>query len=107
NVIIGQNLQDADYVAQYTLGFEELRKKVKDYPPQRVAQWTGLGAEDIRRLAREYATVRPSVIRVNYGVQRSEGGGMATRSIAMLPCITGSWKEVGGGCSSPQVAPMA
>jgi len=37
------------------------------------------------------------VIRLNYGVQRSEGGGMATRAIAMLPCITGSWKEVGGG----------
>jgi anaerobic selenocysteine-containing dehydrogenase len=41
--------------------------------------------------------VRPSVIRLNYGVQRSEGGGMATRSIAMLPCVIGSWKEIGGG----------
>jgi anaerobic selenocysteine-containing dehydrogenase len=97
HVIIGENLHDANYVAQYTLGFEQLREKVKGYPPQRVAQWTGIGAEDIRRLAREYATVRPSVIRVNYGVQRSEGGGMATRSIAMLPCLIGSWKEVGGG----------
>jgi anaerobic selenocysteine-containing dehydrogenase len=97
HVIIGENLQDADYVANYTLGFEELREKVRDYPPQRVAQWTGIEAEDIRRLAREYATVRPSVIRVNYGVQRSEGGGMATRSIAMLPCLIGSWKAVGGG----------
>src|SRR6202049_25085 len=97
HVIIGENLHDADYVAPYTLGFDELREKVKDYPPQRVCKWTGIGAEDIRRLAREYATVRPSVIRVNYGVQRSEGGGMATRSIAMLPCLIGSWKEVGGG----------
>ena len=52
---------------------------------------------DIVKLAREYATIRPAVIRVNYGVQRSEGGGMATRAITMLPCITGSWKEVGGG----------
>jgi anaerobic selenocysteine-containing dehydrogenase len=34
---------------------------------------------------------------LNYGVQRSEGGGMATRAVTMLPCITGSWKEVGGG----------
>ena len=61
------------------------------------AQWTGIAADDIRKLAREYATVRPSVIRLNYGVQRSEGGGMATRTIVMLPCITGGWKEVGGG----------
>jgi anaerobic selenocysteine-containing dehydrogenase len=97
HVIIGEGLHDADYLAKYTLGFDELREKVKAYPPERVARWTGIAAEGIRQLAREYATVRPSVIRLNYGVQRSEGGGMATRAIAMLPCITGSWKEVGGG----------
>jgi len=97
HVIIGEGLHDADYVAKYTLGFDELREKVKAYPPERVTQWTGIAADDIRKLAREYATVRPSVIRLNYGVQRSEGGGMATRAIAMLPCIMGSWKEIGGG----------
>jgi anaerobic selenocysteine-containing dehydrogenase len=97
HVIIGEGLYDADYVAKHTLGFDQLREKVIAYPPERVAQWTGIAAEDIRKLARDYATVRPSVIRLNYGVQRSEGGGMATRAIAMLPCIIGSWKEVGGG----------
>jgi molybdopterin guanine dinucleotide-containing S/N-oxide reductase-like protein len=97
HVIIGENLHDADYVAKYTLGFDELREKVKEYRPERVAEWTGIAAADIRKLAREYATTRPAVIRLNYGVQRSERGGMATRAIAMLPCITGSWIEVGGG----------
>jgi anaerobic selenocysteine-containing dehydrogenase len=97
HVIVGEKLYDSDYVSKYTLGFEQLQAKVKDYSPERVAGWTGISAEDIGRLAREYATIRPSVIRLNYGVQRSEGGGMATRSIAMLPCLIGSWKEVGGG----------
>ena len=97
HVIIGENLHDADYVSRYTLGFEQLREKVKEYSPDRVAQWTGISAADIRKLALEYATVRPSVIRLNYGVQRSEGGGMATRAVCMLPCVIGSWKEVGGG----------
>ena len=97
HVIIAEGLHDTDYIAKYTLGFEQLREKVKDYPPERAAQWTGISAEDIRKLAREYATTRPSVIRVNYGVQRSDGGGMATRAISMLPCIIGSLKEVGGG----------
>jgi anaerobic selenocysteine-containing dehydrogenase len=97
HVIVGENLHDADYVSKYTLGFEQLREKVTEYTPERVAQWTGIAADDIRKLAREYATTRPAVIRLNYGVQRSEGGGMATRTVAMLPCITGSWKEVGGG----------
>jgi molybdopterin guanine dinucleotide-containing S/N-oxide reductase-like protein len=97
HVIIGEKLHDADYVSKYTIGFEQLREKVKEYPPERVAHWTGISKEDICKLARDYATIRPAVIRLNYGVQRSEGGGMATRVIAMLPCVTGSWKEIGGG----------
>ncbi len=97
HVIINDGLHDADYLARYTVGFDQLREKVREYPPERVAQWTGIAAADIVKLAREYATTRPAVIRMNYGVQRSEGGGMATRAIAMLPCVTGSWKEVGGG----------
>ena len=40
---------------------------------------------------------RPAVIRLNYGVQRSERGGAAVRAITALPALTGSWKEVGGG----------
>ncbi len=97
HVIINEGLHDADYVARYTVGFDQLREKVQQYPPEQVEKWTGIAAADIVRLAREYATARPAVIRLNYGVQRSEGGGMATRAITMLPCITGSWKEVGGG----------
>ena len=37
------------------------------------------------------------MIRVNYGIQRSERGGMSMRAVTMLPCLIGSWKEVGGG----------
>jgi anaerobic selenocysteine-containing dehydrogenase len=97
HVIINEGLYDREYVFRYTLGFEQLKERVQDYPPARVAQWTGIAAADIEKLAREYATARPAVIRVNYGVQRAQNGGTAVRAIAMLPCITGSWKEVGGG----------
>ena len=97
HVIINENLYDADYVSRYTIGFEDLKARVQEYPPEKVAGWTGISADDIRTLAREYATNRPAAIRLNYGIQRSEGGGMATRAVAMLPCLTGSWTEVGGG----------
>ena len=97
HVIINENFHDADYVARHTLGFDQLREKVQEFSPERVAKWTGISAPDIEKLAREYATTHPAVIRLNYGVQRSENGGMATRAVTMLPCITGSWKEVGGG----------
>ncbi|MGA2416039.1 MAG: molybdopterin-dependent oxidoreductase [Candidatus Sulfotelmatobacter sp.] len=97
HVIIGEGLYDADYVEKYTLGFDALREKVKSYPPERAAEWTGIATDNIRKLAHEYATTRPAVIRLNYGVQRSDGGGTAARAIAMLPCIIGSLREVGGG----------
>ncbi len=97
HVIIKENLFDADYVSRYTIGFEDLKARAEQYPPDKVAQWTGISADDIRKLAREYATQRPSVIRVNYGIQRSDRGGMSMRAVTMLPCLIGSWKEVGGG----------
>jgi anaerobic selenocysteine-containing dehydrogenase len=97
NYIIGNELHDAPYVAAHTSGFLELSKRAAEYTPGRVAEITGLTAADIARLAREYATTRPSVIRLNYGVQRSENGGMAVRAITMLPAITGAWKQQGGG----------
>lgn len=97
HVIIAENLYDAEYVNRSAIGFDELRERAKEYTPEKVSKWTGIPAEDIRRLAREYATTRPAVIRLNYGIQRGENGGMATRAVAMLPVLTGSWKEVGGG----------
>jgi molybdopterin guanine dinucleotide-containing S/N-oxide reductase-like protein len=97
NVIINEGLYDADYVSRYTAGFDELKARVQEYPLEKVAHWTGISAADIHKLATDYATQRPSVIRVNYGIQRSENGGTAMRAVAMLPCLVGSWKEVGGG----------
>jgi len=97
HVIIAERLYDADYVERYTIGFDALRSRVEEYPPGRVAGITGIAADDIVRLAREYATCQPAAIRLNYGVQRSENGGMAVRAVTMLPCLTGSWKQVGGG----------
>ena len=47
------------------------------------ASLTGIAADEIAALAREYATTRPAVIRLNLGVQRSERGSMAVRSIAV------------------------
>ena len=97
HVITAEKLHDADYVERYTSGFAELCQRVKEFSPQRAAELTGIPAEDIVSLAREYATTRPAVIRLNYGTQRSERGAMAVRTVALLPALTGSWKDVGGG----------
>ncbi len=97
HVIVREGWHDADYIARYAEGFDELQKRLPEYTPERVAQWTGIAKEDIERLAREYATTRPAAIRLNYGIQRAQNGGAAVRAVCMLPVITGSWKEVGGG----------
>ena len=67
HVIIGEKLFDADYVEQHTNGFDGLRERVRAWTPQRGAELTGIAAEEIAALAREYAATRPAVIRLNYG----------------------------------------
>jgi len=97
HVIIGERLHDSDYVERHTSGFDDLRERVLSWTPQRAAELTGIAAEDIVALAREYATTRPAAIRLNLGMQRSERGAMAARTIGLLPALVGSWKDVGGG----------
>ncbi len=97
HVIIGENLYDADYVAKYTLGFEQLRERVREWTPARAAEITGIKEDVIVRLAHEYAQTSPAVVRINYGLQRHAGGGMAVRTIACLPALTGAWRDAAGG----------
>ena len=97
NVIIAEGLVDYDYVEKYTLGFEELKARAADYPPERVAEITGIPAADIQKLAREYATTQPAAIRQGVAIERSRGGGQAIRAITCLPALVGAWRHVGGG----------
>ena len=97
HVITSEGLEDRDYVARHTLGFDDLKERVREWTPARAAELTGIPAGDIVQLAREYATTRPAAIRLNLGVQRSERGAMAVRTIALLPALTGAWRDAGGG----------
>ena len=98
HVIFRDSLQDQDYLSRTTLGADLLRERVlKEYGPARVSTITGLDVATIETFARRYATERPSLIRVNYGLQRHFGGGMAVRTIACLPAIVGAWRHHGGG----------
>ena len=97
HVIFAEGLEDRDYIAAHTLGADALRQRAREYPPDRVATITGLPAESIVSLATRFGRARAAFIRVNYGLQRHHGGGMAVRTIACLPAITGHWRRVGGG----------
>lgn len=99
---------DHDYIAQHTLGWEALRARALEWPPERAAQVCGLPVEQIRQLARDYGTTRPAAIRLNYGMQRVRGGGNAVRAIACLPALVGAWRHRAGGLllSSSGVSPF-
>lgn len=98
HVLIREDLLAHDYIARHTLGFEALKRRVlADYPPERAAAVCGLGVEEIVALARDYGTIRPAAIRLNYGMQRHAGGGIAARTIACLPALVGAWRDAAGG----------
>ncbi len=97
HVIVKEQLYDREFLEAGANGFDQLSERIASYTPDRVSRLTGIPAEDVIALAREYATIRPAGIRLNYGVQRSERGGSAVQAIALLPVLTGGYREVGGG----------
>jgi len=97
HVLIREGWLDRDYIERYTLGFAELAERALAYDPQRVAVICGIGAGTIERLAHDYWQVRPTAIRLNYGMQRARGGGNAVRAIACLPALAGHWRDPAGG----------
>jgi anaerobic selenocysteine-containing dehydrogenase len=88
---------DQDYIDRYTLGWDQLRERALQWPPERAAQVCGVSVEQIEGLARDWGTTRPAAIRLNYGMQRVRGGGNAVRAIACLPALTGAWRHPSGG----------
>ncbi len=98
HVLITEGLIDRDYVERYTLGYEPLKNRVLEhYPPDWAARTCGISTDEVIELAREYGRTKPAAIRLNYGMQRHAGGGIAARTIACLPALTGAWRDPAGG----------
>lgn len=103
HIIFREGWQDDDFLTNHCVGVKELRARVlAEYAPAKVSHITGLSVEEIERFAREYSRSQelfggPALIRVNYGLQRHGGGGMAVRTITCLPALTGDWRHAGAG----------
>jgi len=95
--LIAHGWLDQDYIDRHTLGWDGLRARALQWPPERAAEVCGVPVEQIRRLARDWGTTQPAAIRLNYGMQRVHGGGNAVRAIACLPALTGAWRHRAGG----------
>src|SRR5258706_1400261 len=98
HVLVRDKLVDREYIERHTIGYDALAQRaLAEYPPARVAQLCGVEASVIEQLARDYATLKPAAIRLNYGMQRHAGGGIAARTIACLPALIGAWRDPAGG----------
>lgn len=101
HILIRDDLLDHDYIDRYTLGYPLLKERVAEWTPEKTAQICGIDTEQVEMLARVYGETagrgEPVAIRVNYGVQRAHGGGMAVRNIACLPALVGAWRHPAGG----------
>ena len=92
---------DHAYLAEHTVGWPALRERALAWPPERAAEVCGVPVEQIRTLAQDYGQCfvsgQPAAIRLNYGMQRTRGGGNATRAVVSLPALIGAWRHRAGG----------
>jgi len=97
HVLIEERLYDADFVAAYTLGLEELERRVARYTPEWAEEECGIAAKDIRRIARELAAHAPAALvcspRRLTRTSNDLGTGLA---ISILNALLGVWDREGG-----------
>jgi len=97
HVVVALGAEDRDYLARATVGWDAFRRRILEFPPERVAAITGIAAPRIVELGTRIARTRPTAIRASQGVQRHAGGGMTLRTLACIPGVTGDWQRPGGG----------
>ncbi|MSQ74618.1 MAG: molybdopterin oxidoreductase family protein [Rhodoferax sp.] len=99
--LITHDWLDQAYLDDHTLGWDLMRARALQWPPERAASVCGISPAQIRALAQNYGSCarrgEPVAIRMNYGLQRVRGGGNAVRLIASLPALVGAWRHRAGG----------
>jgi anaerobic selenocysteine-containing dehydrogenase len=98
HVLLSEELYDREFVARHTVGFEALTAHVAEHPPAWAAEVTGVPAERIAALAREYATTRPAMIVLGgSSMHKGANGWQGGRAVGCLPALTGNLGVRGGG----------
>ena len=97
HVLFRDGLHDEAWLREHTVGWEALRERAKEYPPERVADITGIPAEQIEALAQRYGTTKPAMLKFTDGIQRHGNGGQTCRALSCLPAVVGQIGVRGGG----------
>ena len=97
--IVDAGLHDEDWCRAHADGYDELLAELEGTSVEDCAAICGVEAETIARVGRDFASIRPALLRLGVGAQRHAGAPAAYSTIASLPALTGAWKDRGGGCS--------
>jgi anaerobic selenocysteine-containing dehydrogenase len=97
--VLDAGLADEEWCRAHTVGFDELVDRLGEHPVERWAAECGVEAAAIERVARDFATTQPALLRLGVGAQRHKGAPIAYRTISCLPALVGAWRHRGGGCS--------
>ena len=95
-VVFEERLTRAGHVDSFTAGIETVAKVVAEYSPERVASVTGIDANEIRALARQFAAAHSAVCYGRIGVSTQEFGGVCQWLINVLNIVTGNLDRPGG-----------
>ncbi|MGQ0581600.1 MAG: molybdopterin-containing oxidoreductase family protein [Reyranella sp.] len=98
HILVRDKLVDRAYVARQTLGFDKVERDIlPKFPPNKVAEITGLSVADIEKFASMYGKAKAAMIRLGEGMTRLAAGGQALRAVALLPGVAGHYAVKGGG----------
>ncbi len=97
NVIISEGLADEEFIRERTEGFEEFKKVVEEYTPERAAEICGVEPDDIRRAARTFAAAESAAIVYAMGITQHTTGVDNVLTLANLAMLTGNLGKEGAG----------
>lgn len=96
-VLITEDLYDKNFVANHTEGFDELKKTVMAYPPEKAAEICGVSSDMIVKTARMAASVKPMMLCYTLGITEHTCGRNNVVSVANLQMLLGNLgMELGG-----------
>ena len=97
HVLIKENLYDKKFVSECCVGFDELKKVVLNYPPEKASEISGVPVETIVKIAHEMAATRPSMLIYTLGVTEHSCGTNNVMSCANLQMLLGNMGVEFGG----------
>ena len=96
NIVINENLFDHDFVEKWCFGFDELRERVQQYPPEFAAEECDVPVEDIYKLARTLATDGPWTLTMGVATDQNSNGTQLVQALMSFVAVTGNLDVPGG-----------